>query len=246
MAAARRYAGDRAARKHRRCQVVEHVAAVREEHSVRRADAAIYWSTWPRRRCCWGSRASRSRGPICSRWRSRRPAARPAATPIRPAARSAWCSSGSGARRSGPGSMTASAPATGCTARLRWRWCRGLRRPATRRRCPRRSDDFELQLGQFHSPGGDRPPSRAAPAFSRYRDRKLWPPEPDEQTEEDGMAAQDVMNAQGVMNATRPPSRRWRGTLEHRPRVLVQVEVVLPYYETALTPNTGAAMSVAR
>ena len=103
--------------------------------------------------------------------------------------------------------------------------------PAAQRR-------LELQLGQFHSQVATDLEGRARFLLPGP---ELWPPEPDEQTEEDGMAAQDVMNAQGVMNATRPPSRRWRGTLQIGLERSVQVEVVLPYDQTALTPNTGPA-----
>jgi hypothetical protein len=228
---------------HRRCQVVEHVAAVRESTSVRRADAAIYWE-YAAAAVLLGLAAFSAR----------------AARAVR------------GARSATTGGKTRRDPTTGRTlggvflglggaalgagiydsVRARDRVHRsntvalragaggGLRRAD---RAGERSGELELQLGQFRSQVATDLEGRARFLLPGP---ELWPPE-DEQTEEDGMAAQDVMNAQGDEREPAPAVAALARDAADRPRAARwQVEVVLPYDQTALTPSTGAAMSVAR
>ena len=226
---------------HRRCQVVEHVAAVREEHSVRRADAAIYWE-YAAAAVLLGLAGVALARPDLFAVKESATGAKTRRDPttgrtlgavffgLGGAALGAGIYDSVRARDRVHRSTTVAlvpGPATACDAPTV---------PAAQRR-------LELQLGQFHSQVATDLEGRARFLLPGP---ELWPPEPDEQTEEDGMAAQDVMNAQGVMNATRPPSRRWRGTLQIGLERSVQVEVVLPYDQTVLAPNTGATMSVAR
>lgn len=220
---------------HRRCQVVEHIAAVREEHTVRRADAAIYWE-YAAAAVLLGLAGVALARPDLFAVEESATGAKTRRDPttgrtlgavffgLGGAALGAGIYDSVRARDRVHRSNTVAlvpGPATACDAPTV---------PAAQRR-------LELQLGQFHSQVATDLEGRARFLLPGP---ELWPPEPDEQTEEDGMAAQDVMNA------SRPPSRRWRGTLQIGLERSVQVEVVLPYDQTVLAPNTGAAMSVAR
>lgn len=208
---------------HRRCQVVERVAAVREEHSVRRADAAIYFEY---------AAAAVLLGVAGIAF------ARPDLFAVPEPA---------------PGGKTRRDPTTGRvlggvflglggaalgagiydSVRARDRVHRSntvALRPGPAADCdeptvPAGQRRLELQLGEFHSQVVTDLEGRARFLLPGP---ELWP-------EEAAVAA----------DAAQEPERRWRGTLQVGLERRVAVEVVLPYAQTAVTPNTGAALSVA-
>jgi len=216
---------------HRRCQRVEHVAAIREERSVRRPDAAIYWE-YAAAAVLLGIAGFAFARPDLF--------AVPEADIGGKTRRDPTTGRVLGGVFLGLGTAALGAGIYD-TVRARDRVYRastvGLR-PGPAVACdaptvPAAQRRLELQLGQFHSQVVTDLEGRARFLLPGP---ELWPPE-----EEDAQ----VPGPEAV-EATRPPSRRWRGMLQVGLERWVEVEVVLPYDQTALVPSTGAAMSVAR
>ena len=218
---------------HRRCQVVEHVAAVREEHSVRRTDAMIYWEYAAAAVMLGlaGMAFARSdlfavpepdvggktrRDPTTGRtlgavFLGLGGAALGAGIYDTVRARDRVLRSNTVALRPGPAAA-----------------CDAPTVPAAQRR-------LELQLGQFNSQVVTDLEGRARFLLPGT---ELWPPEPEAEADQI-----DETNQLSQTDVARPSSRRWRGTLLVGLERSVEVEVVLPYDQTATVPNTGAAIA---
>ncbi len=216
---------------HRRCQKVEHVAAIREERNVRRPDAAIYWE-YAAAVVLLGIAGMALARP--DRF------AVPEADVGGKTRRDPTTGRALGGVFLGLGGVALGAGIYD-TVRARDRMYRAntvalLPGPATA--CdaptvPAAQRRLELQLGQFHSQV-----TTDSEGHARFLlpGPELWPPE-----DEDASAP-----VPEVMETSLPRSRRWRGLLQVGLERYVEVEVVLPYDQTALVPSTGAAMSVAR
>ncbi len=217
---------------HRRCQVVEHVAAVREEHSVRRADAMIYWEY---------AAAAVMLGLAGIAF------ARPDLFAVpQPDVGGKTRRDPTTGRTLGGVFLGLGGAALGAgiydTVRARDRVLRSntvALRPGPAANCdaptvPAAQRRLELQLGQFNSQVVTDLEGRARFLLPGT---ELWPPEAD---------AADATNQLNETEGGRPPARRWRGTLQVGLERSVAVEVVLPYDQTATVPSTGAAMSVDR
>lgn len=213
---------------HRRCQVVEHVAAVREEHSVRRADSAIYWEYGIAALLLGVAAFSFARPDLFAV-----PEPDPAGEKRDPKTgyRLGGVFTGLGAAALGAGIydtvrardrvhrsstvMLRNGPAADCEQPSL---------PASQRR-------LELQLGEFRSHTATDLQGRAR---FMLPGPESWPAAPAD-PQMDGMDGMDA--------PVRPQSRRWSGTLKIGAERSVVVEVVLPYGLTELVPSTGAAMS---
>lgn len=219
---------------HRRCQVVEHVAAVREEHSVRRADAMIYWEY---------AAAAVMLGLAGIAF------ARPDLFAVpEPDVGGKTRRDPTTGRTLGGVFLGLGGAALGAgiydTVRARDRVLRSntvALRPGPAANCdaptvPAAQRRLELQLGPFNSQVVTDLEGRARFLLPGT---ELWPPEPEAD-------ATDASNQPNATEGGRPPTRRWRGTLQVGLERSVEVEVVLPYDQTATVPSTGAAMSVVR
>lgn len=212
---------------HRRCQRVEHVAVIREERSVRRPDAAIYWEY---------AAAAVLLGIAGIAF------ARPDLFAVSEAdvggkiRRDPKTGRALGGVFLGLGTAALGAGIYD-TVRARDRMYRArtvAMRPGPAVDCdtptvPAAQRRLELQLGPFHSQVATDLEGRAGFLLPGP---ELWPPE------------EEV--APGPGEVMRPRARRWRGRLQVGPRQSAELEVVLPYDQTALVPSTGAAMAVPR
>lgn len=219
---------------HRRCQVVEHVAAVREERSIRRADAAIYWE--------YGLAAALLGLAAFS-------FARPELFAVPQPMGSRETRDPKTGRRLGGVFAGLGALALGVsvydTLRARDRVHRSqvvVLRPGPAADCdapslPATSRRVELQLGEYRSHTSTDLEGRAR--FS-LPGPELWPAEP----VADGPESMDGMDG---MDAAPAPlqRRRWSGVLKVGLERGMAIEVVLPYAPTLLVPSGGAAMSLA-
>lgn len=210
---------------HRRCQVVERVAAVHEEHQKRRADAAIYWE--------YGVAAVLLGLAAFS-------FARPELFAVPEV-------SDAGERRSpktgyalggvfagfGAGALGVSIYDSVRARDRVLRFEAVMLRPGPAADCdapslPASQRQLELQLGSSRGHAVTDLEGRARfvlPAASSWPvDFQAPPPELD------GMPTQAT-------------TRRWAGILKVGSQRRVAVEVVLPYEQTAVVPSTGAAMS---
>jgi hypothetical protein len=216
---------------HRRCQKVEHIAAIREEHSVRKPDAAIYWEYAAAVVLLGIAGVAFARPDLF---------AVPEADVGGKTRRDPTTGRALGGVFLALGSAALGAGIYD-TVRARDRVYRASTvalRPGPAVVCdeptvPAAQRQLALRLGQFHSQVATDLEGRARFLLPGP---ELWPPE-----EEDVQAP-----IPEVMEGSRPRSRRWRGTLQVGLERWVEVEVVLPYDQTALVPSTGAAMSVAR
>ncbi len=209
---------------HRRCQMVERIAAVREEHQRRRADGAIYWE-YGAAAVLLGLAAFSFARPDLFAVRETTEAG------VTQSPRTGYALGGVFAGL-GIGALGVSIYDS---VRARDRVLRAdtvMLRPGPAVECdapsvPASQRRLELQLGSSRSGGVTDLEGRArfvlpAPA--------LWPVEEETPVELDGVP-------------TRAPMRRWSGVLKVGSQRSVAVEVVLPYDRTALVPSTGAAMS---
>jgi hypothetical protein len=221
---------------HRRCQVVERIAAVREEHSVRRADAAIYWEYGLAAVLLGLAAFSFARPDLFAA-----PEDDPAGEKRDPKTgyRLGGVFAGLGAAALGAGVYD--------TVRARDRVYRSdtvaLRTgpaadceqpsvPASQRR-------LALQLGEFRSHVSTDLEGRARFVLPGP---ELWPEQaPAPVDEMIGVDGADEANA-----PARAQQRRWAGTLTVGQGRSVALEVVLPYEATAQVPSTGAGMSAPR
>lgn len=210
---------------HRRCQVVERVAAVREEHQRRRADGAIYWEYGVAAVLLGLAAFSFARPDLF---------AVPEATD-------------EGVRRSPKTGYALGGVFTGLgmgalgvsiydSVRARDRVLRSdtvMLRPGPAADCdspslPASQRKLELQLGDSRSHAVTDLEGRARFVLPAPT---LWPAAVEEAAPElDGVP-------------TRAPARRWAGVLKVGLQRSVAVEVLLPYEHTAVVPGTGAAMS---
>lgn len=216
---------------HRRCQVVERLAAVREEHSVRRADAAIYWEYAAAAVLLGLATFSFARPDLF-------------AVP-EPAAGGKTLRDPKTGYALGGVFLGIGAAALGAgiydSVRARDRTVRSSTvalRPGPAAECdaptlPAVQRQLELQLGEFRSRVATDLEGRARFLLPGP---ELWPPEP---------APAEAFTGMDTA-ASSTTSRRWRGTLQIGLERRVEVEVVLPYDLTARVPSTGAAMSAAR
>lgn len=216
---------------HRRCQKVEHIAAIREERSVRRPDAAIYWEYAAAVVLLGIAGLTFARPDLF-------------AVPEADVGGKTRRDPATG-RKLGGVFLGLGTAALGAgiydSVRSRDRVYRGntvaLRSGPTvdcdEPTVPAAQRQLELQLGQFHSQVATDLEGRARFLLPGP---ELWPPE-----EEDVQVP-----IPEVMEGSLKRSRRWRGMLQVGLERWVEVEVVLPYDQTALVPSTGAAMSVAR
>jgi len=210
---------------HRRCQVVERVAAIREERQTRRADGAIYWEYGVAAVLLGLAAFSFARPDLF---------AVPEATDMGElrAPRTGYALGGVFA------GLGAGALGVGIydSVRARDRVLRSdavILRPGPAADCdepslPASQRRLELRLGEFR---GHAVTDLEGRARFLLPGPALWPAVEDEAPPElDGVA-------------TRPTARRWSGVLQVGLQRSVVVEVVLPYEHTALVPSTGAAMS---
>ena len=236
---------------HRRCQVVERVVAIREERSVRRADAAIYWEYGVATVLLGLAAFSFARPDLFAR-------------PEAPAAGMV------GEKRDpktgyalGGVFLGLGAAALGVsiydTVRARDRLHRSevvALRPGPAADCdqpvlPASQRRVELQLGEHRSHATTDLEGRARFVLPGP---ESWPAEPASESEQaskleqpseivaDADAGMDV----GASEAPQRPQRRlWVGSLTVGLERSVALEVVVPYDITAQVPSTGAAMSVA-
>ncbi len=216
---------------HRRCQKVEHIAAIREERSVRRPDAAIYWEYAAAVVLLGIAGLTFARPDLF-------------AVPEADVGGKTRRDPATG-RKLGGVFLGLGTAALGAgiydSVRARDRVYRGntvaLRSGPTvdcdEPTVPAAQRQLELQLGQFHSQVATDLEGRARFLLPGP---ELWPPE-----EEDVQVP-----IPEVMEGSLKRSRRWRGMLQVGLERWVEVEVVLPYDQTALVPSTGAAMSIAR
>lgn len=220
---------------HRRCQVVERVAAVREEHSVRRADAAIYFEYAAAAVLLGVAGIALARPDLfavqepATGGKTRRDpttgrvlggvflglggAALGAGIYDSVRARDRVYRSQTVALRAGP-AVDCDEPTV----------------PAGQRR-------LALQLGEFRS---EVVTDLEGHARILLPGPALWPAE--ERPAEDADEAEEAEEAEERGSR----ERRWRGRLQVGLERQVAVEVVLPYTRTLAQPHTGAALTVPR
>ena len=213
---------------HRRCQVLERVAAVREEHSVRRADAAIYWEYGLAGVLLGLAAFSFARPDLFAA-----PEPDPAGEKRDPRTgyRLGGVFLGLGAGALGAGIYD--------SVRARDRVHRAdtvALRPGPAADCeqpsvPASQRRLDLRLGESRSHTVTDLEGRARFVLPGP---ELWPPPMPAEDEVPGMDA-----------PPRPVQRRWSGTLTFGQGRSVALEVVVPYEATAQVPSTGAAMSAA-
>jgi len=211
---------------HRRCRVVERVAAIREEHQVRRADGAIYWEYGVAAVLLGLAAFSFARPDLFA---VPEPPPRGVNGPPKTGSARGGVFTGLG--------MGALGVSIYDSVRARDRVLRSgavMLRPGPAADCdvaslPASQRKLELQLGSSRSQAVTDLDGRARfvlPASA------MWPVAVEEAAPElDGVP-------------TRAPARRWSGVLKVGLQRSVAVEVVLPYEHTAVVPATGAAMSM--
>jgi len=215
---------------HRRCQVVERVAAVRTEHLIRRADAAIYWE-YGLATVLLGLAAFSL--------------ARPELFAVPEPVAGGELRDPKTGRRLGGVFMGLGAAALGAgiydSVRARDRVRRSdvvVLRPGAAGDCdapslPASGRKLELQFGEHRSHATTDLEGRAR---FMLPGEEHWPtPDPAPADEPAGMDGAPV-----------PQRRRWAGILRVGLERSVVLEVVVPYEQTALAPSSGAAMSAAR
>ncbi len=216
---------------HRRCQVVERVSAVREERSVRKADAAIYWE--------YGLAAVLLGLAAFS-------FARPELFAVpEPTGSGGELRDPKTGRRLGGVFMGLGTAALGVgiydSVRARDRVHRSdvvVLRQGPAADCdepslPASARRIELQLGDYRSHTSTDLEGRARFVLPGP---ELWPAE---------VEAPPADEPAGLDSAPPPPQRRrWAGTLKVGLERSMKLEVVLPYEQTTLAPSNGAAMSL--
>jgi len=222
---------------HRRCQVVERVAAVREEHRIRRADAAIYWEYGLATALLGLAAFSFARPELFA-------VSEPVAGGER---RDPKTGRTLGGVFLGLGTVALGASIYDTVhARDRvHRFGAVVLRPGPAADCdapslPASARKLELRLGEVRSHATTDLEGRARfilPGPEHWPPALPAPPDP-APDEPDGIDTADAPAA--------PQRRRWAGTLDVGYGRSVVLEVVLPYEQTMLAPSSGAAMSVAR
>ena len=210
---------------HRRCQVVERVAAVREEHQRRRADGAIYWEYGVAAVLMGLAAFSFARPDLFAVPETTNQGVR----------RSPSTGYALGGVFAGLG-VGALGVSIYDSVRARDRVLRAdtvLLRPGPAVDCdapsvPASQRRLELQLGSSRT---DCVTDLEGRARFLLPTPALWPAEEEAAVELDGVPM-------------RAPLRRWSGVLKVGSQRSVAVEVVLPYDRTTLVPSTGAAMSI--
>lgn len=216
---------------HRRCQVVERLAAVREEHSVRRADAAIYWEYAAAAVLLGLASFSFARPDLF---------AVPEPTKSGGTLRDPKTGRALGGVFLGLGAAALGAGIYD-SVRARDRVHRSdtvALRPGPAVECdaptlPAGQRQLELRLGEFRSHVATDLEGRARFLLPGP---ELWPP-----AEPEPPAAFDGMDTGPAAGPAAP--RKWQGTLHIGLERRVEIVVVLPYDRTTQVPSTGAAMS---
>ena len=214
---------------HRRCQVVERVAVLREEHRIRRADAAVYWEYGLATVLLGLAAFSLARPELFA---VPEPVAGGELRDPKTGRRLGGVFLGLGTAALGAGIYDS------VRARDRVHRSEGVvLRPGPTVECdapslPASARKLELQLGEHRSHA-----TTDLEGHARFvlPGPELWP----------AADTAPVDEPAGMDSAPVPQRRRWAGTLRLGPERSVVLEVVVPYEQTALAPSSGAAMSVA-